>query len=74
MDSITGAVYAVVVDANNPPGASSPNNAYWRNAITTNTGNALVAVPVAVAVYNTATVASLLATLTTLFNTVAITL
>lgn len=69
MDSLTGQLFAVVVDAANPPAAGSGNNAYWKRAITTQSANPLVAVPVAVAVYNAASVPSLLATLTTLFNT-----
>lgn len=69
MDSVTAKIHAIVVDANNPPGLLSANNAYWRTAITTQAGNPLVAVPIAPAVYNALDAAGLVSTLTTLFNT-----
>ena len=69
VDSNTGTTYAVVVDAANPPSTGSPNNAYWKTAITTNAGNPFVAVPIPVATYNITSAAGLAALINTLFNT-----
>lgn len=76
LDSITGQVYAYVVDTAKPPGLLSPNNTYWRNFITTETGNPIMAVSIPVATYNSNThsqLASFIATAIALLNTIALT-
>lgn len=69
MDSITAQVYAVVVDAENPPALSSPNNAYWASCITVQTGNPIIAIVIPLATYNSATPSALASLLATLFTT-----
>lgn len=72
-DSTSGTVYAVVVDAANPPGVGSANNTYWNTAITTVNGHSVVAIPIDLITYNaTSNMSALLTLINVLFNTLGV--